>query len=372
MKVKFLMIILLLSPLCLLRAGSNQLNEVMTDYTVFPIQRGINISNCFEEDVISIDKLENNFPKDILINLRTHGLDHVRIPISERNILDENLSPIDSTMSLLHERISFCHRIGLKTILDLHISRVHRFGNNSNMLFTDSLARIHFMKVWLALENEFCKEPTDSLAYECLNEPAAPTTNHHQMWNDIIAEWIRLIRRKEPNRILFVGFNRGNQLWTSSFLKVPKDHNLVLTFHYYQPSPLTHYKAVWTAYKNFNGNVNYPGQLFTNREVMSMTDSTKIIFRDYINQTFDKSRIAKDLSEAVKVANRLGLQLNCSEFGCRRPAPDSSRFSWLDDMVSTFKELNISYTLWGLNGSGFGIWKNQTTLDKKMIDILLQ
>lgn len=49
---------------------------------------------------------------------------------------------------------------------------------------------------------------------------------------------------------------------------------------------------------------------------------------------------------------------------------DSLRFQWFKDVVSVVKEHNISYTLWGMNGSGFGIWDNKRNLDTLMLKSL--
>jgi hypothetical protein len=35
-----------------------------------------------------------------------------------------------------------------------------------------------------------------------------------------------------------------------------------------------------------------------------------------------------------------------------------------------FDEYNISYTFWGMNGAGFGIWNYDQTIDSQLMKIL--
>lgn len=338
---------------------------------VFPISKGINLSECLERDEINLHRIDSLLSYKVLDTLRQRGFDHVRIPVSEKNVFDEKLQPIDSVMTLLDDRIRYCHAIGLKTILDLHVSRVHKFTKEDNLLFIDNLARKHFMSVWTALQKEFIYTSIDSLAYECLNEPAAPIKNH-QLWNDVLSEWISLIRKKEKERILFVGFNRGNQIWTCKYLKLPQDTNIVLTFHYYSPSPLTHYRASFNRYKVYYGAIHYPGELFTDAEIEIMPDSVRNIYTPFIRKVYNKERMQEDIEKVVKTASDMRLQLNCSEFGCLRTVPDTCRYRWFEDLVETFNKNGISYTVWGLNGAGFGIYNYRREIDNKMLELLVK
>ena len=211
----------------------------------------------------------------------------------------------------------------------------------------------------------------DSLAYECLNEPAAPI-NNHELWNRLVSKWISLIRQKENKRYLVIGSNRGNQLWTFKYLKIPQDEKrIILSLHFYQPSVLTHYKASWTELKYYEGPVDYPGQTIPDSSFRQLADSLKEKMK-YGLTIYDKETIRKELLQVVKMSRIWGFPLNVGEFGCRRNVPNKdARYRWFTDLVALFNEYDISYTVWGMNGSGFGIWDYDQSLDSSMIRILM-
>ena len=336
----------------------------------FSIRKGINISEWMERENSLYEHLDTLFshPKiDLLCSL---GFDHIRIPVNESVLLDERLVYRNAELALLHDRIDYAIGKGLKVVLDLHQSRAHFFLNENNKLFSDSSAERHFLNTWSKLQQEFSRYSVDSLAYECLNEPAAPI-NDHGKWNELVAKWIELIRKKEKDRFLVIGSNRGNQLWTFKYLKIPKkDKKLILSFHFYQPSVLTHYKASWNELKYYDGPAVYPGQTIPDSTYRRLPDSLKQKLK-YGLSVYDKESIRAEIANAVKVARKYGVLLNVGEFGCRRNVPDlDARKRWIEDLVSLFNEYNISYTFWGMNGAGFGIWNYDRTIDSQLIKIL--
>jgi endoglucanase len=45
-------------------------------------------------------------------------------------------------------------------------------------------------------------------------------------------------------------------------LRLPfKDKHIMISFHYYEPFPLTHYQAGWMSLKSLSVPVHYPGKL---------------------------------------------------------------------------------------------------------------
>lgn len=336
----------------------------------FSIRNGINISEWMERENSPYEHLDTLFSRSKIDLLCSLGFDHIRIPVNETVLFDESLTYRSAELALLHDRIGYAIGKGLKVIFDLHRSRVHFFLNEKNILFSDSSAERHFLNVWSKLQQEFSKYSVDSLAYECLNEPAAPI-NEHDKWNKLIAKWIKQIRQKEKNRFLVIGSNRGNQLWTFKYLKVPKnDKKLILSFHFYQPSVLTHYKASWSELKDYDGPAVYPGQTIPDSSYRRLPDSLKQKLK-YGLSVYDKESIRKEIANVVKISREYGMPLNVGEFGCRRNVPDlGARKRWIEDLVSLFEEYNISHTFWGMNGAGFGIWNYDRTIDSQLIKLL--
>jgi endoglucanase len=82
------------------------------------------------------------------------------------------------------------------------------------------------------------------VAYELMNEPVADDPSD---WNRLVARAVRAVREREPQRTLVIGSNRWQSADTFDRLRLPEgDRNVLLSFHFYTPMPLTHYGAGWT------------------------------------------------------------------------------------------------------------------------------
>lgn len=335
----------------------------------FRIHQGINFNEWLEKRTLDSTKLDTLITYEKILMLKKWGFDYVRIPINEEIILDDSLKLRSNVVNVLLDRIDFCIANGIKVVIDLHNARTHKFWEKDNSLFISKNAGEKFIDAWTQLQNVFIRYSTDSLAYECLNEPAASIKNHSQ-WNQILKRWIAFIRIREPKRFLFIGSNRGNQIWTFKYLDIPKnDPYLVLTFHFYEPHLFTHYKAPWSKHGFYKGPIHYPGKILTDVDFELLPDSLKSRY-GYTKNFYDKEYISKRVQEVIDIAKKFNLQLNLGEFGCLRSVPDSSRYQWLKDVTSVMVENGISYTLWGLNGAGFGIWDYNKNLDTLMLQNL--
>lgn len=332
----------------------------------FDIRMGINLSEWLEKNE-NLDEKDSYVTLSVIDSLKKFGFDHVRIPINEEVLFDESLNVRQNFFDLLKSRVDRCQKNGLKVIIDLHSSRLFSFTKRDNPLFKVPQPIESFLNTWAKLQALFRDYPADFLAYECLNEPAAATDKHH-LWNKVIAEWVSFIRVTEKKRFLFVGTNRGNQLWALKYLKIPHDNRLVLTVHYYTPFVFTHYAYSEAKAQNFNAKVHYPGKTIDDNDYNNLTELQKKQYAPY-REYYDKKKIREDFAELVKFSKKHDIPVNIGEFGCRRFSDPNDRLQWFKDVTGVFKENRFSYTLWGLNGAGFGIWINGK-LDNPMIDAI--
>lgn len=63
--------------------------------------------------------------------------------------------------------------------------------------------------------------PTESVAYEFMNEPVA---DNPQDWNDLIAK----VRELEPERFLVIGSNMQQSIYTFDDLQIPEDDPYII------------------------------------------------------------------------------------------------------------------------------------------------
>jgi endoglucanase len=352
-----------------------------TDSNGFEIKRGVNLSHWLSQDFGWVPKYALINENDIKF-IDSIGYDHVRIPIDEQELWDENGEPIQEGFNSLLNCLNWCDKYNLRAIVDLHIIRSHHFNTanegGSNTLWVDTAAQNSFINLWAQLSIALHKYPVNMVAYELLNEVVAP---EHDDWNKLLNRAIAVIREKEPNRVIVVGPNMWQIAPNLQYLKLPEnDRNIILSFHTYNPLAFTHYKASWTPAGDFPGKVTYPGQIISDEDYKKYIDTTNAgmvnAFAD-ARDNFNKERIVAGFESGIKFAKSKNFQLYCGEFGCLPTVDRNERLTYYSDMISAFEENNIAWCNWEYKGD-FGIFKfdtvNKVSLspDYELIDILLQ
>jgi endoglucanase len=346
----------------------------------FEIKRGVNLSHWLSQDFGWEPKYTYINKNDIRF-IDSIGYDHVRIPIDEKEIWDENGKPIEAAIQHLTNCLDWCAEYKLRAIVDLHTVRAHHFNasneGGTNTLWTDSLAQNNFVNLWAQLSDLLKKYPNNMVAYEILNEAVAPD---HEDWNKLMNKTVAEIRKREPQRVLIIGPNMWQIAPNLQYLKLPEgDKNIILSFHTYSPLAFTHYTANWTPIKEYKGTVHYPGQIITNEDYAKYVDTTNTALVSQISDARDqwnKDRLLQVFKMGVDYAKSKNLQLYCGEFGCLPTVDRTDRLNFYTDMVSLFEENNIAYCNWEYKGD-FGIYffdsKNVKSLDPdyELINILL-
>jgi len=310
----------------------------------FVIKRGVNLSHWLSQTKVrGKDRAAYTSEKDLEI-IAEMGFDHVRIPFDEMQMWDEEGNKETEAFKLLHRAIGWALEQDLRVIVDLHVLRSHHFNKKDIPLWTDPQAQEYFWKMWEQLSAELINYPVDKLAYELMNEAVAP---HPDQWNKLIAKGIETVRKNEPERVIVVGSNRWQQVHTFKDLKVPEgDKILILSFHYYEPFILTHYRTGWTGIlQEYHGPVHYPGYTVDSSDYAGL--EPELIDRlKASNDNWSKELFERDMMKAKKVAEAYGLQLFCGEFGAYPSTPIETRIAYYKDIISVFDKLDIAWTHW--------------------------
>ncbi len=345
----------------------------------FKISRGVNISHWLSQ-VYGFSKRDVFFTREDVKYLDSLGYDHIRMPIDEKELWDEQGAPIPSAFDYLKNSINWCMESKLRIIVDLHIVRSYYFNaaneNLHNTLWTDEKAQQHFFSLWKTLSDSLHQYPDSMVAYEILNEANSPDPED---WNKLIKKTIDVIRANEPQRVIVVGANEWQTARAFPFLKVPEgDKNIILSFHTYDPLMFTHYKASWTGFSMFNGKVQYPGQVISKADydkffplvkhdgIISIKEGLKI---------YNAQKLEERMKPAIQKASELKLQLYCGEFGCLPTVDRSQRLQYYTDITNIFQANNIAYCSWDYKGL-FGIrkWDGEKNInistDSELINIL--
>lgn len=338
-----------------------------TDFTEFKIKRGTNIAHWLSQSERRGDKREEFFTKKDVQFIAELGFDHIRIPIDEEQMWDEAGNQHPEAFQLLDDAISWCDKFGLRVVVDLHILRSHHFNAQEKPLWTDPNEQNEFIDLWRDLSAALNKWPVGMVAYELMNEPVADDPEN---WNQLVARAVSALRSLEPNRILVVGSNRFQSAHTFDQLKVPDDQNILLSFHFYEPFLLTHYQASWTFLKDYQGPVNYPGQLIPLEKMEEVSTEWKDRAAS-MNKVYHLDTLEKMMEKPFNKAKETNLNLFCGEFGVLQKAPREDMLAWYKDMIAIFEKNDVAYANWNYKSDSFGLVDGEGNPDQELIDIVL-
>jgi len=340
----------------------------------FSVHRGVNVSHWISQ-VGGRDRSDDSFFNETdLERIKELGFDHIRLPVDEVEMFDDDGQPIEWAFQQIDMALRSCEELGLKVILDLHTVRTHHFNalnmGETKSLFTDPAAQETFLSVWDRIMERTKDYPVDLLAYEIMNEPVA---EDHEDWNRLVKAAHARIRALEPERTLVIGSNLWQQVDTLQYLWIPEgDPNIILSFHFYEPFPLTHYKANWTPLRAYSGPIYYPGLPIHKEDLEGKEFPEDMLGSvDMFNKEFTRDILAERVAVAANYGKEHGLQVYCGEWGCYIKTPRELRLAWYRDMVSVFDEFNVANAIWDYQG-GFRIVDFETKeTDQELVDILM-
>jgi endoglucanase len=318
----------------------------------FRIKRGTNIAHWLSQSGKRGSERAAFFTQKDVKFIADAGFDHFRLPVDEQQLWDSNGKRNADAFQLLDNALTWANAAGLRVVLDLHILRSHHFNEKEKPLWSQPAAQDKFIQLWKDLSSAVKKYSNSVVAYEFMNEPVADDA---EQWNVLLARVSDSIRSWEAERVLVIGSNRWQSAATFDQLRVPaNDKNILLSFHFYEPFYLTHYKASWTELKDFEGTIQYPGQIV--KEGRNASEQ----------KVYNRDELEKMMEKPIHLADSLGLPLYCGEFGVIDGSPEASKIAWYRDMVAVFDKHNIAYANWNFKAGSFGIvdkdLKPRTTL----------
>ena len=341
----------------------SQLARASDDFT---IRTGVNVSHWLSQSEKRGDARRNYITQTDFETIASMGFDHVRIPADEEQLWDSLGKKESEAFELLDNAIKWALKAKLRVIVDLHIIRSHHFIAEARPLWTDPTEQDKLVNLWMQLSEVLSQYPNDKLAYEILNEAVADDPDD---WNKLIAKVIAAIRVKEPARIIVVGSNRWQTADTFPDLKIPEnDRNIILSFHFYTPMPVTHYKASWTDMAEYSGPVQYPGRAIKPEDMKGLS-SKALAMLEWANGDFTKETLEKIMAPAIKMAKEKNLPLYCGEYGVYPRVDNKVRFNWYKDVCEIFNRNNIAYCHWCYKGD-FPVVDEKSNPDTPLVSIL--
>ncbi len=333
----------------------------------FEIRRGTNISHWLSQSRRRGEPRREFFTAKDVELIASLGYDHIRLPVDEEQLWDEAGGREPEAFTLLHNAIGWARDNKLRVVVDLHILRSHHFNEAEKPLWTDPKAQEKFFQLWRELSSELKKYPISLVAYELMNEPVADDPAD---WNRLVAKAVRIVRENEPHRKIVIGSNRWQSASTFDQLRIPEgDRDIILSFHFYTPMLITHYKASWTSVGKYKGPVNYPGLLVDPNEIAKLDPEVAGIVKSN-NGVYNREKLETLLAKPLKLASELDLPLYCGEWGALPTTPHEARMRWYRDMRANLERHGIAWANWDYKG-GFGVVGRNGRPNQDLIDALL-
>ena len=358
MRTKFLSVAALMLSLASCTSTSEQKStanepECKADsFLTLRLENGVNVSHWLSQSSLRGMQRDTLITKADFDSIASMGFDFVRLPIDEEQMYDESMNRDSAGFALMHNAIKWALEDGMNIVVDLHIVRSHHFnGENAhpNTLFQDPAEQEKIVRIWKDLQKDLNKYPNDRLAYELMNEPVAPSCED---WNKLVEKMVAGIRETEKERTIIFGSNRWQIPYTFDSLRVPEnDKYLVLSYHFYEPSLITHYRAPWTDHGFYQGPVNYPGMQVTDSAALASLTPEQLEIVKGKNGEYNKEIMYEHMKPAIEKAKSLGLHLYCGEFGAYPYFIDKeTRMRWYNDICDIFREHNIANCHWCYKG----------------------
>lgn len=288
--------------------------------------KGINMGNMFEAPTET--EWGNPFKDDYFQRIASLGFNHVRIPIrwdTPARTLQTAPYTINKTFI---ERIKYVIDKALTEKLYVVINMHHH-----DEIFTDpDKVKPRFLSQWAQIA-EYFKNYDERVVFEVMNEPHDGL--NADKWNVFFADALSEIRKVSKTRAVLMGTSPWGGLGGVSTLKIPKDENLILTVHYYDPFTFTHQGAEW------------------------VTDATKWLGTKWENTNLERNEIINQFQFLIAFAKQNNIPVHVGEFGAYSKADLDSRVKWSNFLARWFEQQEFSWAYWEFS-AGFGIFNPAT------------
>jgi endoglucanase len=312
----------------------------------FSLHRGTNIGGWLSQSGRRGPERAAQFTRDDVARIAGWGFDHLRIPIDEEQMWDNAGRREPEAWALLNNALDWCAAFGLRAVVDLHVLHTHRFVHTeAQALFTDPREAARFAGLWEEISAELRDRSPDLVAYELLNEPVA---EDNADWNRVAQGAFATVRALEPARTIVLGSNFYCIAKNFKDLWIPDDDRVILTFHFYGPMFITHWRASWWEGGVYQEPSHYPGRPIADADLPRVPESIRPRLADW-NEPYGPEQMLRDMHNALEVGRRTGKPLWCSEFGICDPEPPlplDTRTRWYRDLIGLFAQHHVAYANW--------------------------
>lgn len=286
--------------------------------------RGINLGNAL--DAPSEGEWGVKLKPEYFKAIKAAGFDTVRLPVRWSNHAAAN-APFTIEPKFA-QRVDWAIDQALANSLNVIVD-VHHY-NEMDAQPDAHLPRL--IGLWEQIAARYKDRPA-SVYFELYNEPHEKFVDGK--WNDAIPKLLAAVRTTNPTRPVIVGPPQWNAIRALDRLQLPKDDNLILTVHYYDPFQFTHQAAPW-----IKESKPWKGKTWTGSDK-------------------EKAEIANAFAKAAAWAKERNVPVFLGEFGAFSEADMDSRTRWTAFIAREAERNGFSWAYWEFC-SGFGAYDPKT------------
>ena len=260
----------------------------------------------------------------------------------------QNFAAIDSILK-------WAHQFHMHVIIDDH----HGHLDGPNDAYQE-LPRL--IAIWQQVATRYRNTNPSEVFFELYNEP-------HNMadstWRHCAVELIRAVRRVVPHHTFIVGGEDWNNIDGLLKMGVLPDHNIIYTFHFYEPFLFTHQGALWAG-KNETSNTGIPfpydPRAMPPLNPLSRGTGGEANYESYPLKS-SVSWLSAQIQQAVDFSREHNVPVFCGEWGSYdRYADSSSRFRYTATILKILKREGLPFCYWEWDGS-FSIFNGIPSLE---------
>ncbi|MFM9966593.1 MAG: glycoside hydrolase family 5 protein [Planctomycetaceae bacterium] len=290
-------------------------------------------------------------------HVKAEGFDHVRLPIAWQHYASGSMFRLDKEIfAKVDPLVAEAVRLKLGIILNIH----HFDRYTSNPVDEHE----NFLKLWKQISEHYADQP-DLVAFELLNEPKDAATT--EVLNPVFAEAIKLIRKTNPRRVIFVATGRFNSVHELPSLRLPDDdQNLIVTVHCYDPFYFTHQGATFGGPDVKVTGIRFPGPPATPLKIdpeLKVNPWVAEWVQRYNTLPTSKNpssplAFRATIADAAEWSAYYGRPIHFGEFGCFQTADAESRATYYREFRSAFDEADVGWAVWDWK-AGFKYWDDK-------------
>ncbi len=178
------------------------------------------------------------------------GFDHIRLPISWADYadleapytipdgVDPNIvgQPYDNIWERVDWAIDQAEANDLMIIVNMHH---YEEAQEDPLAHWDRI-----LGMWEQIAPRYA-DAGDHVVFELFNEPYLAFMDEPQLWNDLLADILKIVRESNPTRPVLIGPAGFNRIDFLEHLVLPDDDYIIATVHLYEPLNFTHQGADW-------------------------------------------------------------------------------------------------------------------------------